>query len=48
MFIRLYEVAKKGNNQKTVDFCIQILETFEKYNINGHIKKKYVFRFYDS
>jgi len=38
MFIRLYEIAKKENNQKIVDFCIQILETFEKYNINGHIK----------
>jgi predicted restriction endonuclease len=38
MFIRLYEVAKAEGNQKIVDFCIQILETFEKHNINGHIK----------
>jgi len=38
MFIRLYEAAKMENNQKIMDFCIQILETFEKHNINGHIK----------
>jgi len=38
MFLRLYEVAKKENNQEFIDFCVQILETFEKHNINGHIK----------
>ena len=36
-FIRLYELAKKENNQPLLHFCAQILEVFEKNNINGHI-----------
>lgn len=38
MFIRLYELAKKENNQKLQDFCIKVLNTFEDFNINGHIE----------
>ncbi len=38
MFIRLYELAKKENNQELQDFCIVILNTFEDFNINGHIE----------
>jgi len=37
LFIRLYELAKKENNQSLVKFCAEILEVFEKNNINGHI-----------
>ena len=36
-FIRLYELAKKENNQSLQQFCAEILEVFEKNNINGHI-----------
>jgi predicted restriction endonuclease len=38
MFIRLYELAKKENNQESQDFCIKILNTFEDFDINGHIE----------
>ncbi|MEA5479880.1 HNH endonuclease signature motif containing protein [Pseudanabaena galeata UHCC 0370] len=38
MFIRLYELAKKENNQELQEFCIAILNTFEDFNINGHIE----------
>lgn len=37
MFIRLYELAKTENNQELLKFCSEILEVFEKHNINGHI-----------
>lgn len=37
MFIRLYELAKKENNQILIKFCTEILETYELYDINGHI-----------
>jgi len=37
MFIRLYELAKSENNNELIKFCIDILETYEKHNINGHI-----------
>lgn len=37
MFIRLYELAKKEKNTMLKDFCSQILEVFEKNNINDHI-----------
>ncbi|MEW5798635.1 MAG: HNH endonuclease signature motif containing protein [Bacteroidota bacterium] len=37
MFIRLYELAKKENNKELVRFCTEVLEVFEKNNINGHI-----------
>lgn len=37
-FIRLYQLAKKEKNKQLIDFCSQILEVFEKNNVNGHIK----------
>ncbi|MBI2450450.1 MAG: HNH endonuclease [Candidatus Nealsonbacteria bacterium] len=37
MFIRLYELAKSEGNDELKKFCADILETYEKYNINGHI-----------
>lgn len=37
MFIRLYELSKKENNIPLLNFCSQILEVFEKNDINGHI-----------
>ncbi len=37
MFIRLYELAKKENNEELLKFCIDILEMYEKHNINSHI-----------
>jgi len=37
MFIRLYELAKKEENKELVEFCKDILETYERHNINGHI-----------
>ena len=40
LFIRLYELAKKENNRSLVKFCSEILEVFEKNNINGHIEWK--------
>ncbi len=37
MFIHLYELAKKENNKELIKFCVDVLETYEKHNINGHI-----------
>lgn len=37
MFIRLYELAKKLGDAETMQFCADILETFEEHNVNGHI-----------
>lgn len=37
MFIRLYELAKSENNEALQKFCIDLLEAYEKHNINGHI-----------
>lgn len=37
MFIRLYELAKSESNRELIKFCTDVLETFEKYGINGHI-----------
>lgn len=37
MFIRLYETAKEVGDNETINFCTQILEIFEKNNVNGHI-----------
>jgi len=37
MFIRLYELAKSKGNDELKKFCADILETYEKHNINGHI-----------
>lgn len=37
MFIRLYDLAKKEKNKELQEFCVDVLETYEKYDINGHI-----------
>ena len=38
MFIRLYDLAKSEGNEELKKFCADVLETYEKYDINGHIK----------
>lgn len=38
MFINMYKVAKGENNERIINFCIEILETFDKHDINGHIE----------
>lgn len=38
MFIRLYELAKKDKNEALLKFTTEILETFEKNGINGHVE----------
>ncbi|MFQ3674931.1 MAG: HNH endonuclease signature motif containing protein [Endomicrobiia bacterium] len=38
MFIRLYELAKKENNKELLEFAKEILEVYERRNINCHIK----------
>ncbi len=38
MFIRLYELAKSENNKELLEFCEDILKTYEKHKINGHIE----------
>lgn len=40
MFIRLYELAKAAGDEKVVTFCRDVLETYEKHDINGHIEWK--------
>jgi hypothetical protein len=40
MFIRLYELAKEENNLELLNFCTQILEVYEKNDINCHIEWK--------
>ena len=37
MFIRLYQLAKREKNEKLMNFCGDVLETYEKHDINGHI-----------
>ncbi|MBU2446637.1 MAG: HNH endonuclease [Bacteroidetes bacterium] len=40
MFIRLYEAAKVIGDTETMQFCAEILEVFEKNNVNDHIEWK--------
>ena len=40
MFIRLYELAKKIGDEEIKAFCEDVLNIYEKHNINGHIKWK--------
>jgi predicted restriction endonuclease len=37
MYIRLYELAKKENNEELVRFTTDILKVYDKHGINGHI-----------
>lgn len=39
-FIRLLDLAKKLKDQDTIEFCKAILETYDEYQINGHIEWK--------
>src|SRR5690606_38171512 len=38
MFIKLWETAKRIGDTETKKFCEEILKTYEKFNINGHIE----------
>ena len=40
MFIRLYELSKKENYNNLKNFCEEILEVYQKHEINCHIKWK--------
>ena len=40
MFIRMYEMAKNEKNEKVLAFCEDILEVYEKHNVNGRIEWK--------
>ncbi|MCS6870841.1 MAG: HNH endonuclease, partial [Anaerolineae bacterium] len=36
-FIRLYRVARAIGDQHMIEFCRQILATYDRFGINGHI-----------
>ncbi|MHB9294978.1 hypothetical protein PilKf_00711 [Pillotina sp. SPG140] len=38
MFIHLYELAKHRGDHETQQFCAEVLEVFERNNVNGPIK----------
>lgn len=38
LFVNLYELAKAEGDKDLMNFCASILEVFEKFNMNGHIK----------
>lgn len=40
MFIRLYELAKKASDKELTSFCSDVLDVFERHNMNGHIEWK--------
>ena len=40
MFIRLYELAKKEGDEKLRKFCTDVLEIYERHDINGHVAWK--------
>lgn len=40
LFIRLYTLAKKEKDKSILKFCTEILEVFEKNDVNGHIEWK--------
>lgn len=37
--IRLYNDAIKSNDEKMIEFCKEIFDIYDKYKINGHIKR---------
>ena len=37
MFVRLFKLAQKKKNKELVAFCEDILNMYDKHNINGHI-----------
>lgn len=40
MFVRLYDLAKKEKHKELLRFCSDVLKTYERHNVNGHIKWK--------
>ena len=40
MFINLYELAKKSDDTEMMAFFTEVLEVYEKHNVNGHIEWK--------
>lgn len=38
MFIRLYEAAKLIGDEKTINFCEEVLKTYDRCGVNGHIE----------
>jgi len=38
MFIRMYKMAKKEKNKGVLDFCMDLLEVYEKHKVNGRIE----------
>ena len=40
MFIRMLETAKEANDKELIAFLNEVLEVYEKHNINGHIVRK--------
>lgn len=40
MFIRLYDLAKSEKDEELQKFCKDILDTYDQYQINGHIDWK--------
>jgi len=40
MFIRLHDLARKTNDKEMLAFIEEVLSTFEKHDINGHIEWK--------
>jgi hypothetical protein len=37
MFIRLYELAQKQEDASVQNFCVEVLEVFERHDVDGHI-----------
>lgn len=40
LFVRLYQSVKKTGNKKLINFCRKVLELFDKYDFDTHIKWK--------
>lgn len=38
MFVNLYKLAKKEGNAEVELFCKELLDVFEKFDVNGHIE----------
>lgn len=38
MFIRLYEIARKEEDIELIEFCEDVLKTYEAHDINSHIE----------
>lgn len=40
LFIRMYKLAEKGEDENLMKFCSAVLELYDRYGINGHIEWK--------